>query len=42
MVAAYGTESIDELYHELLDDSINGGQVDLAVLVEAGPQDTAR
>ncbi len=42
VVATYGTESIDELYHELLDDSINAGQVDLAVLVEACPQDTAR
>jgi 2,4-dienoyl-CoA reductase-like NADH-dependent reductase (Old Yellow Enzyme family)/thioredoxin reductase len=39
LVAAYGTESVDELYHELLDDSVNAGQVDLSALVNGGPQD---
>jgi hypothetical protein len=42
VVAAYGTEPMDELYRELVDCSVNAGEADLPALVTGGPQRIVR
>jgi 2,4-dienoyl-CoA reductase-like NADH-dependent reductase (Old Yellow Enzyme family)/thioredoxin reductase len=42
VVAAYGTEPMDELYTELVDCSVNAGEADLPALVTGDPQRIVR
>jgi 2,4-dienoyl-CoA reductase-like NADH-dependent reductase (Old Yellow Enzyme family)/thioredoxin reductase len=42
VVAAYGTEPMDELYRELVDYSVNAGEANLPQLVIGGPQRIVR
>jgi thioredoxin reductase len=42
VVAAYGTEPMDEVYRQLVDGSVNAGEADLPALVHGGPQRIVR
>lgn len=42
VVAAYGSEPVDEVYHKLVDSSLNAGEFDLAELVHGGEQRIVR